>query len=702
MWAQQAPPHLEPLARLWGAARAMHPWLETRDPGLEAAFVAALEAEARGGTDAATAFAASLGDPLTDVAPKRVWIRPEGPRVTSLPEGGLYLDLVRVGLANYQAFLESALPAIPKAKVVVLDLRPGPGAPEPEVAAVLLKVLAPAFTDRPLRTESLRRRMQGFLPAESGRFLQEPFTGGFQETQETIAPEGTTGGPVLSVLIPAGDPVPPVLAALRAAGRARIVVAGGTTWSTGETRRIPLGDGREAALRIAGSTAPHAADAQVEGVFQAGPESPGVAIARQAALRPAAAWTEGPACAPAWAPQPAETRKAAYPAPALRALAIAKLWATLRYHYPYLKAEAWEAGLSPALAEAFQAPDALAFQRAVSRLAVRIEDSHTWIEGAAALDREVAGVPAGVDVRMIEGQPLVARPWSEGAKAAGLHPGDRIVAVDGEPAETRLARITATLAASTPQARDRNAAAQLLSGPEGRPAKVEVEGLDGVRRMAELPRARALWAAPPHRSGPVATLLDGAVGYLDLDRLELADVDGALARVKGAKALILDMRGYPRQTFERLASRLNVRGAKAGAILRVPLVFPKPGQEATELVTPQAIPTSGEPAFRGPMALLIDERTQSQAEHLGLFLEAAAGVTFIGSPSAGADGDVSDVVLPGGLTVTYTGMGVLHSNGRPLQRVGLQPSIEVHPTRKGLAEGRDEVLEAAIRWGRSR
>ena len=94
--------------------------------------------------------------------------------------------------------------------------------------------------------------------------------------------------------------------------------------------------------------------------------------------------------------------------------------------------------------------------------------------------------------------------------------------------------------------------------------------------------------------------------------------------------------------------------------------------------------------------MLIDERTISQAEHTGLFLEAANGTKFIGSPTQGANGDVTGLSLPGGMYVQFTGQGVSHADGRQLQRVGLQPDIEVLPTLAGIRAGRDEVLDAAI------
>ncbi len=110
----------------------------------------------------------------------------------------------------------------------------------------------------------------------------------------------------------------------------------------------------------------------------------------------------------------------------------------------------------------------------------------------------------------------------------------------------------------------------------------------------------------------------------------------------------------------------------------------------------QPIFPTTKPVYKGKTVMIIDERTQSQAEHTGLLFEAANGSRFIGSPSAGANGDVTYFALPGSLSVKFSGAEVRHADGRQLQRVGLTPDVAVRPTLKGLREGRDEVLERAV------
>ena len=82
--------------------------------------------------------------------------------------------------------------------------------------------------------------------------------------------------------------------------------------------------------------------------------------------------------------------------------------------------------------------------------------------------------------------------------------------------------------------------------------------------------------------------------------------------------------------------------------------------------------------------MLINQDAISQAEHTALFFESATDITFIGSPTNGANGDITNLVLPGGISVNFSGYDVRHADGRQLQRLGIQPHIKVEPTISGI------------------
>jgi C-terminal processing protease CtpA/Prc len=95
--------------------------------------------------------------------------------------------------------------------------------------------------------------------------------------------------------------------------------------------------------------------------------------------------------------------------------------------------------------------------------------------------------------------------------------------------------------------------------------------------------------------------------------------------------------------------------------------------------------------------ILIDEVSQSQAEYTTMALRSAPGAKVIGSTTAGADGNVSTIPLPFGLSTRMSGIGVFYPDRRLTQRIGILSDIEVKPTIEGLRDGRDELLEAAKR-----
>jgi hypothetical protein len=192
--------------------------------------------------------------------------------------------------------------------------------------------------------------------------------------------------------------------------------------------------------------------------------------------------------------------------------------------------------------------------------------------------------------------------------------------------------------------------------------------------------------------------LDGNIGYADLDRLTVSQVGEMFEQFKNSDAIIFDMRGYPNGTAWAIAPYLAEKPEAGAALFECPMLL-SPDEDGRQKYTfTQRIPPPRPHVrrYEGKTVMLIDERTISQAEHTGLFFEAANGTVFIGSNSNGANGDVTNFVVPGGIYLSFTGQSVRHADGRQLQRVGLVPHLEVTPTIEGIRAGKDEVLEAAI------
>ena len=135
-----------------------------------------------------------------------------------------------------------------------------------------------------------------------------------------------------------------------------------------------------------------------------------------------------------------------------------------------------------------------------------------------------------------------------------------------------------------------------------------------------------------------------------------------------------------------------------GHFLEAPTLSDSEYADSANYSFSQRLPERQGDVYKGKVVMLINEDAISQSEHTCMFFEVATDVTFIGTPTAGANGDITFMVLPGNLPVSFTGHNVRHADGRQLQRVGIQPNIKVAPTIRGTIEGRDEILERAIKY----
>ena len=93
---------------------------------------------------------------------------------------------------------------------------------------------------------------------------------------------------------------------------------------------------------------------------------------------------------------------------------------------------------------------------------------------------------------------------------------------------------------------------------------------------------------------------------------------------------------------------------------------------------------------------MVNEKSQSQAEYTAMAFKAVNNSKIVGSTTAGADGNVSEIFLPGGLRTWISGIGIYYPDGTETQRIGIIPDVVVKPTIEGIKANRDEVLEKAI------
>ena len=393
---------------------------------------------------------------------------------------------------------------------------------------------------------------------------------------------------------------------------------------------------------------------------------------------------------------------AAFPDAGMQLLGLFRLWNIVHYFYPARDTMAdtpantvayWEAVLTDAVPRIALAKTKESYQLELLRVIAKINDTHANLWSSLDVRPPVGACRVPVHIRFVEGVPLVIR---QIGAAAGLEPGDRVAAIGGVPVAELIKEWRPFYAASNEPTRLRDMAAAMTRGACG-PVKMAITraGMPltvDVERVKPDP-AEVMKTAYHDRPGPAFQKLSPEVAYLKLSDVKVAEAAQYIRDAAGTKGLIIDIRNYPSE-FMVFALGALLHKEKT-AFVRFTYVDPaNPGLALTGI--PLEI-TPAEPHYKGKVVVLVNEQSISQSEYTAMAFRSVPGAVVIGSTTAGADGNVSQIPLPGGYRTMISGLGVFYPDMRPTQRVGIVPDIVVSPTIEGVKAGKDELVDAAIR-----
>ncbi|MFZ6656278.1 S41 family peptidase [Undibacterium sp. TJN19] len=612
-------------------------------------------------------------------------------------------DITDSSNAEYAKLMQAKDMIQSRAKGLIIDLRP---AKYGWYDTANLDALLAHWITVPLILPTERIRMHsGFTPQKGFN------SGGYFSAMQTmeavsINPDVKAKAIPMVFIINQATVIPNAILALQKTGKAWILAQGKSTptWFIPTKRQVIAGEVvveySNAELIYADGTTGFAADADIAPepstaktnttigkaiALLNGKRKPGSTIKYQASPGVAVRTLEPP------------YRDMRYPELAWRQLAVIKLWAIADTFFPYkhLMDKPWSDFLSVYLKRIENVNNAQEYALTMAEMASNLQDSHVYVRNR--ISSEYAGKAwLAMTLVMIDKQVVISKiADSRLQQNPDLHVGDIIVKVDGVETSEKLEQIAKTISASNPETKIRDALYGLLAGPEKSVASLLIADHAGKQREIKVPRNMDTVPAPD--ATPVFKMISKDIAYVNLDRLEKTDINAMFETIKDSKALILDMRGYPRETVWDLAARLNVKQAKVVAQFRRPLVSGFEGDQGGGYYNfEQTIHTQSKDLYRGKLVMLINEETQSAAEHTGLIIESVAPLTYIGTHSAGANGDITGAYLPGALYFAFSGHDVRHADGRQLQRTGLQPDIKIAPSLVGIRAGKDEVLDRAM------
>ena len=376
----------------------------------------------------------------------------------------------------------------------------------------------------------------------------------------------------------------------------------------------------------------------------------------------------------------------------VKLLGLYRYWNMIEYFFPYrhLMDEDWDEVLLSFIPRLIEADDELSYKLVLLELIGKVQDTHANIWQIDPLLTDYFGPNAApFEVRHVEDQIVVTRIFEESAYDAGIELGDIIIEIDNVPVGDRIASLKPHCPASNDPTQMRDVCRKLLRTSKEN-ITVSILGKGELSFPADASQ-RANYRRMDVESH---MKLAGNIGYIYPGSLGRGTIGEIMDGFEETDGLIVDLRCYP---SDFIVFSLGER------LMPSPTEFVKftsgskqhPG--AFNFGTTLSVGRENTEYYQGPVVILINETTQSQAEYTTMALRVAPDATVIGSTTAGADGNVSEIFLPGGVRTMISGIGVYYPDGTETQRIGIVPDIEMRPTIAGIREGRDELLEAAIK-----
>lgn len=375
----------------------------------------------------------------------------------------------------------------------------------------------------------------------------------------------------------------------------------------------------------------------------------------------------------------------------IRLASVIRAWNVMQHFFPYhdVTGTDWEAELGPALDAAAIATDIRGAVHAVARMVDGLHDGHVNVHHRSLRPASLLGG----SWRWIDEGVVCVEPGTNGARA-GLERGDVLVALDDVRIADWMVEVDARTSGSDGWVRSAAITDLVLRETNG-PVRMRVVGADGSERSLRFDPAPFIadGMGQLSRPGNVAEIEPG-IWYVDLDRVVEAELRAALGDLASADGIVLDIRGYPDGLGPWILQHLASVPLHS-ASWRIPIVR-LPDRRHFEYATSRWYLRPESPRLTSNVAWLIDGGSISYAESLSGIVDKHGLATIVGEPTAGSNGNVTTLQLPGGAFLSWTGMRVVAHDETAHHVTGVRPHVWVQPTVAGIREGRDEVLEAGL------
>jgi C-terminal processing protease CtpA/Prc len=347
----------------------------------------------------------------------------------------------------------------------------------------------------------------------------------------------------------------------------------------------------------------------------------------------------------------------------------------------------WDNELTKALSRCFTDVSSKDNLITLEKFTAPLKDGHIFVNSSAL---KFASLP--ITWEWIENKLVITHSLSTNQN---INVGDIVTQIDGIQPEKYFEEINSQISAGTKGWLNYRANRMSLWGERGSVMKLTIND-----KPIDITRSSDLYyveRAIKINEKPYRKISD-SIWYLNMSLIEMDTINKLLPELAKCKAIICDARGYPKGNHEFI-THLMQKDDTTSSWMQIPLfIYPDHENIAGYFKANWMTMMKAKEPYLGnkKIVYIIDGSAISYAESCLGYIEGYKLATLVGQPSAGTNGDINPFDLPGGFTISWTGMKVLKHNGSQHHGIGILPNVYVTKTIQGIKEHRDEFLDKAI------
>lgn len=395
------------------------------------------------------------------------------------------------------------------------------------------------------------------------------------------------------------------------------------------------------------------------------------------------------------------------PALEYRLLALFRYWNIIEYFFPakYLTDTPWDEVLRECIPIFVAAEGSREYETAVCRLTAKICDTH-GLQLLYLRPEEKNYLPY-FSFEIIGEKIYVSNISSKLVVPHTVKVGDEVVEINGMTYREAKKEVSKYYSLSNIASANMLIKKYIILITEGNSVPITFIS-DGVQKAEEFPTipvppfqpvsdVKGLFVSWGAFDEEYKLLNDGRVGYFNPGISPNTNLSQMFAEFRDTEGIVVDMRCYPELDLRPIPYRFIDNTDRPFVKMTYPdSFFPGHSWVSSDLTTGYFAQYVQEGTYNGQVVILVNGDTQSAAEFATMAFQTLPNAVVVGSQTAGADGNIASVDLPGGLRPAFSGLGVWYPDGTEAQRYGVKIDREVHRTVEGLKAGRDELLDTAL------